>query len=322
MNSKNIKPKQNQIQNNKKFNPLSIFNKRKTILIFLSIILSLILMFILGYIFFCFKKNKITTSTNLKNLIEINNKNNKKELEYGYSTDGQFVYYRDSNKNIIRGADPKSFVVLDEYYSKDKSNFYYQLSAIEEADYDTFQILGYGYAKDKNTIFLGNHPGLYTGDSPNDKEFLKLEKKIDIASFVVLSYVYFKDKNIVMYDNRHGGTDKVTEIIGADSDTFEVITGEYSKDKNNIYFQSVKSDITDYNTLDYNLKNDTYGFYSTDKNGVYFGGRKIIEADLSTFEVITCQMGTGCFAKDKNNIYSGGDILKKISETRDSGVVG
>ena len=197
---------------------------------------------------------------------------------------------------------------IDEYYSKDENNIYCNDSVMKMVDYNTFQSLGYGYAKDKNAIYKNCKLSLFS-DLKRIDHFSELVNKIDLSSFEVLNSIYFKDKNIVIFQDRQGGGTDFREINGANPSNFEIIEKQYSKDKNYFYFKSKKSDIVDFNSLDFNLENDLYKNYAKDKYGVYYEGQKINEVDLLTFEVISCQLGTGCFAKD--NIYFEDKILEK-----------
>jgi hypothetical protein len=69
------------------------------------------------------------------------------------------TYFKDKSKvynpEIIKGADPASFQILneEEYYSKDKNAVYRFGEKIPGADPVTFQTLGHQYAKDKNGVY-------------------------------------------------------------------------------------------------------------------------------------------------------------------------
>ena len=54
----------------------------------------------------------------------------------------------------IMNADPKTWERIDDHYSKDEKNVYYENFAfIPPADPETFEILGDDYARDKNTVY-------------------------------------------------------------------------------------------------------------------------------------------------------------------------
>ncbi|ERK55237.1 DKNYY domain-containing protein [Leptotrichia sp. oral taxon 879] len=192
---------------------------------------------------------------------------------YKFETDS-FPYFSSSEiktrKVSIDGLDVKSFKVLendkDSYtdYYVDKSNVYMDkdnLKKITGADRNSFEILGYSIARDKNNVY-------------NEGE--KLEN-VDIASFKYFDYGIAKDKNRVFYIDRH------KDIENADAKTFERM-GEsyYFRDKNNVF--ALKNDYSDsnYNSGLEVLKNiDRNSFdilnneIGKDKNGVYYFGEKI-----------------------------------------------
>ena len=131
---------------------------------------------------------------------------------------GQITFYGE----LIKGADQKSFIAINAQYAKDSNNVYYNGRILEEADPDTFEIVGsagaFGtYTKDKNYVWLGERK-LEDAD-PSTFQFYKNSN-------------YAKDINFVY----HAGC----KVKGADASSFEAITGNniphyYGKDKNYVY---------------------------------------------------------------------------------------
>ena len=74
----------------------------------------------------------------------------KTDLGYGYKKDSKNVYYKE---NIIQGADPVSFTILNTNYSKDKNNVYHQGVLIKNAHPASFQVIDVYNAKDKNNEY-------------------------------------------------------------------------------------------------------------------------------------------------------------------------
>ena len=192
---------------------------------------------------------------------------------YRFETDS--LSYFSSNeiktkKVSIDGLDVKSFKVLennkDSYfdYYVDKSNVYIDKDNLEKitgADRNSFEILGYSIARDKNNVY---NKGEKLGN-------------IDIASFKYFDNWIAKDKNRVFY------MDERKDIKNADAKTFERM-GEsyYFRDKNNVF--ALKNDYSDsnYNSGLEVLKNiDRNSFdilnneIGKDKNGIYYFGEKI-----------------------------------------------
>ena len=193
---------------------------------------------------------------------------------YKFETDS--LSYFSSNeiktkKVSIDGLDVKSFKVLEnnkDYYFDyyvDKSNVYLDKDNLEKitgADRNSFEILGYSIARDKNNVY---------------KKGEKLGN-IDIASFKYFENgIIAKDKNRVFY------MDERKDIKNVDAKTFERM-GEsyYFRDKNNIF--ALKNDYSDSNynlVLEMSKNIDRSSFdilnneFGKDKNGVYYFGEKI-----------------------------------------------
>ena len=192
---------------------------------------------------------------------------------YKFETDS--LSYFSSNeiktkKVSIDGLDVKSFKVLennkDSYfdYYVDKSNVYIDKDNLEKitgADRNSFEILGYSIARDKNNVY---NKGEKLGN-------------IDIASFKYFDNGIAKDKNRVFY------MDERKDIKNADAKTFERM-GEsyYFRDKNNVF--ALKNDYSDSNynwvlEMSKNIDRSSFDILNTefgkDKNGVYYFGEKI-----------------------------------------------
>ena len=192
-----------------------------------------------------------------------------------YKLEDKLSSYFSSNeiktkKVSIDGLDVKSFKVLennkDSYfdYYVDKSNVYIDKDNLEKitgADRNSFEILGYSIARDKNNVY---NKGEKLGN-------------IDIASFKYFDNGIAKDKNRVFY------MDERKDIKNADAKTFERM-GEsyYFRDKNNVF--ALKNDYSDSNynlVLEMSKNIDRSSFdilnneFGKDKNGVYYFGEKI-----------------------------------------------
>ena len=172
-----------------------------------------------------------------------------------YSIDG------DSDNLVLEKLpyDPQTYKVINQLYSRDKNNIYYDNKKIEGADLPTFQRIDeYIYSKDKNNIYFRGKK-----ISGVDKDtFEKIDK-----------YNYSKDKNNIYYDDK--------KIEGVDKNTFEltydfgsVVNEYYSKDKNNVYYENKKLKGIDVKTfrkinrlVDNFLIEDKNGFYIVEKDG-------------------------------------------------------
>ena len=68
------------------------------------------------------------------------------------SVAAEFTTDRESNKKIIEKI-KKSQESLDSFYTKDNKTIYYEWTPLGNADLETFEVLGNGFAKDKNDIY-------------------------------------------------------------------------------------------------------------------------------------------------------------------------
>ncbi|MBT4722815.1 hypothetical protein HOB30_03575 [Candidatus Falkowbacteria bacterium] len=202
-----------------------------------------------------------------------------KELGNGYLKDDNNIYFhtwteKGYKDKIVKEADYETFTVIKWLYAKDKNNVYYA-QKIKGADVSTFEILEESgekasIAKDKNHVYW--HSIKLKGANP--------------ATFQLLESAYTGDKNNIYYWR--------TPIENADADSFEVLSSGYTKDKNHVYFTGQILKEADSQTFVY-LKN----LYAKDKYHVYSGKELVKGADKDTFQVL----GTGYYAKDKNAIY-------------------
>ena len=220
-----------------------------------------------------------------------------------YKLEDKLSSYFSSNeiktkKVSIDGLDVKSFKVLennkDSYfdYYVDKSNVYIDKDNLEKitgADRNSFEILGYSIARDKNNVY---NKGEKLGN-------------IDIASFKYFDNGIAKDKNRVFY------MDERKDIKNADAKTFERM-GEsyYFRDKNNVF--ALKNDYSDSNynlVLEMSKNIDRSSFdilnaeFGKDKNGVYYFGEKIDGISSNNAKVVKALGNSDYILQSGNDHY-------------------
>ena len=224
-------------------------------------------------------------------------------LGNGYYKDYKNLYYDTGvSYKIIKNIDFITIQILSTHYIKDKNNLYfsqlYRLSnlvKIQGFDPETFTVIQNAqnhedYFKDKNGVYFSNVAGQINANT----------SKIagaDIDSFEVLdSYLMAEDKNHVY---RQG---KI--INGANPNTFEVLGGGYFKDNINVYTeiggfkQLPRRDGCSFELIDFTNEIQWLG-YSKDKNNVYYQSVVVEGADPTTFRVEVDR------AFDKNYEYKG-----------------
>lgn len=127
----------------------------------------------------------------------------------------------------------------------------------------------------------------------------------DPKSFVPLGkkFAYFaKDQKMAYFLGK--------PIIGADLESFSIISRVHSKDKNHVYYQEKIIDQADPNTLislDGQEPRDKQLNYLLDANAVYYAGKKIPDSDPASFKIISSS-----YEKDKHHVYSKGVILSHL----------
>ena len=223
---------------------------------------------------------------------------NPKDFKF-YKNKDKIVYFRNNGKiydlegldelNGIKDVD--TFEVLDDEYSKDKHNIYYDGITLSDVDMDTFQIIMPNYyAKDKNSVYSRH----------------KKIKGTNPKTIKVLNIAYIKDDKTVFSDFSFSNT-----LKNADAKSFEALGQYYGKDKNNVYLMGEKIKKADVKTFQV-ISEESFNHYSKDKNNVYLETYIIEGADPKTFEIIKEKP---TYSKDKKYLYYSG---KKIDEIRDN----
>ena len=209
-------------------------------------------------------------------------------LPNNYSKDKNSVY-RPINEWIqkIDGANPKTIKVLNEFYSKDNKNAFYNENKIPNVDVNSFVALDeeIGYAKDKNSVY-------YSGtkiENANVKTF----KVVPTESL----YFFKDDKNVY-------AAEKV--IKGADPQTFKDIpeTIYYARDKNNLYYYS--GDVKNLGKINENNFKVLDSSLIKNGNEIYYFGEKLDIKNPEKFEVIRNDLSDPSmiiYGKDDKNVY-------------------
>jgi hypothetical protein len=130
---------------------------------------------------------------------------------------------------------------------------------------------------------------------------LTLCSKVDAASFEVLSEEYTKDKNKVYYKWISPGRFWVVELPKADAATFESVGFNLARDKNHVWWYGKILPGVDAASLQ--IVNS--GFVWKDDHHVWYQHKKIAGADPVTFKHLE-----QAFYRDAENVYWSDTILK------------
>lgn len=203
-----------------------------------------------------------------------------------YYRDKNGVYYYDEYEGTmtkLKGADPKTFEGISYTLGKDKNAIYKKENRLSGIDPATFEEIDAAFTKDKNNIYYEDVP----------------MKGIDPKTFEpFVNYTHVKDKNGIHHFYQFNDdlvVEKVELSPEIDLKTLQSFENyaEYSKDKNNVYYDFQKIEGADIKTF------EPEGFFiGKDKTGVYYKTHKINGIDTNSTEVLENE-----FYKDKNNIY-------------------
>lgn len=159
------------------------------------------------------------------------------ELDTTYAKDSKYVYvdsgYGDVQYSILNEADPDTFEVLGNGYARDKNAAYashilYEgrdIIRLPEADVDTFEVLTRWIAKDKNAIY--NNGIKYTALDVDVSSFQSYEGSEDL----------YHDTDYVYVFRANSGA----RLDGIDPESLEIISeygsraGIWWKDDNGVY---------------------------------------------------------------------------------------
>ena len=178
-------------------------------------------------------------------------------------------------ENRLSGIDPATFEEIDAAFTKDKNNIYYEDVPMKGIDPKTFEpFVNYTHVKDKNGIY---HFYLFNDDLVVEK--VELSPEIDLKTLQPFeNYAeYSKDKNNVYYDFQ--------KIEGADIKTFEPDGYSIGKDKKGVYYKTHKINGIDVNSTEV-LENEFY----KDKNNIYYRNKKLENFKPENFEVISSSL--------------------------------
>ena len=248
--------------------------------------------------------------------------NSKDVTSIDYFVDKNNIYYAYENLEKIQGADKNSFEVLGYYIAKDKNNVYYNGKKMENVDSKSFKNFGNFIGKDKNRVFY------ITGNEDI--------KDADAESFEIMGDTrYFRDKNnifVIKYSNDFPDGQGFIKLPNIDRNSFITLSEEIGKDKNGVYYFGEKIKGINPNNVrvieemgqdNYILQSENNYYLTFNSNSdLYDRKNDKIEAkkinnlniDFSTFKYF----GILNYYKDKNSFYYRSDNdLKKIKSEID-----
>jgi len=188
-----------------------------------------------------------------------------------------------------------------------RKSFSLLLSVVFLTGLCTAEDLGKGYSRKGEFIFFKGKRIDQEGAHDIDKfsraarQKLTLCSNVDAASFEVLSEQYTKDKNKVYYKWISPGRFWVVELPKADPATFESVSFNLARDKNHAWYYGKILPGVDAASL----KVVNEGFVWKDDHHVWYQHKKIAGADPVTFKHLE-----QAFYRDAENVYWSDTILK------------
>ncbi len=202
-----------------------------------------------------------------------NEANDFKIINDEYAIDASHVY---SHGKIVEGMIADGFTVISPYYRKDKNQVYYFNTPIPESDPGTFKVLNDAISKDKKYLYYDGHivenrkPSEVSRSKADELQKIWKWKSLHLdAARVILvpsddieditnnfyaynNEVYTRDKkladvkpeDVIVLDKDERIFVRIGNqvffygiaIVGADPETFTVISDRFSKDANYVYW--------------------------------------------------------------------------------------
>lgn len=183
-----------------------------------------------------------------------------------YDRKGDKIFFGNTE---LPDVDPREAVTLSYHVLKDSSHIYYKDQILEWADRETFQCLREPFYMDKNGLYYE------TSNFYSKNKIVPLKGEFDAATFRPVSQYgssFFKDKNHIYEIDvfKTGAPIAKVDIPGIDAETFQRLGNStfWYADKDRVYFSSDKLKVC--NEIDRaSFEILTHEVYK-DKNNVYF----------------------------------------------------
>lgn len=296
---------------------------RKNKFLLVIILLLIVVVFLLTFIFSLKKdvknyEKQVFDFKEKDQKVENKEDNGKIKLGNGFYKKEDGVYFDTGDYGIIgsKDVDVETFENIGGGFNKDKNSIYCFFDKIDSiifdktdiADKETFEVLEKSaFAKDKDSYYR-----CYLGTS--EGVVSQILKQPDGDSFQDLGYDYSKDKYYVFYgDKTEYGYPVLKEAY---SRSFEVLTEGFAKDEYSIFSEGGY-----YGGVIRNGNPKTFKVLTTknkrslaiDKDNLYrcVLGCSSLKIDSETFEILD---DDGFFLKDKNQVIFTGTSLKILSD--------
>ena len=209
------------------------------------------------------------------------------------------VYIFDNDFEIVDtifDINTENIVLIDECFLKTPDTVYFQELAIQDADPDTFEVLEYGFSRDKKAVFCNqeklpelnpldvtilNHNFIHDN---NTLYYQSTRLDIEVSNMKVLNDDIVKDNRHVYYKTHY--------LSGAEASSYQLSTRFFQRDNQGIYHNQHRLPLNADETVFLDE------VYAVDNLRVFFIDSEIMDADVSSFKVIGNNVSV-----DKNNVY-------------------
>lgn len=163
----------------------------------------------------------------------------------------------------LRHADSHSFMDLGFGYAKDRNNVYLNGRILEYVDPSTFRLKGHGGPHFEHHRDRRDYDREYRGYYKSDFNVFYGNQKIDASpgSFEEIGYGYAKDAFSVFYDGRK---------LDASPNSFKLLEGGYAKDAFSVFYEGRKVEGASAGTFKYMGDG-----YAKDALNDFYRGRKL-----------------------------------------------
>lgn len=208
-----------------------------------------------------------------------------RHIGHALYTDGRDMYYKFKAEHYcdypnyaypytddclrLKEADPNSFTVLSEVYSKDKGHVYFYSRWMAGADPATFRLLDGLFAQDRSGIWFN---GRHCPDITDLAAFRILTPETEEIQYAVDGEHVYCASGYTKIGPREGYANQLIKLRNSDAKTFSILNDCWAKDKNQVYrFGTIfkKADVATFEALDVPQRETR--FMARDKNNVYWG---------------------------------------------------
>lgn len=210
-----------------------------------------------------------------------------------------YDYYLEKRMLItIEDADSETFEVMKYPYFKDKKHIYYKNIKLNEADVDTFTAINEFFGKDKNSVYYKDKKLSQVSTTGFEVVYWNKDDKIH----------FLKTKNDIFYIENN----KIEKIDGINAETFKILNGNFSRDKNNIFWKGKKLENININNFEILGNNDFLESDYIKSDNKIFCKDKILEGvEAKDFKVRYFDNS----AEYKNSFYKNCETVKKIEKS-------